>query len=254
MALINTSPLEASEQDVALGVINEEAFGSNTSVNISEKKEFISTYITSTKFRKLVVFQHLKAEMFAADGRLLPINIWLDTGAATTFIREDLASSLGLEGEVLTLSLRGCRSMKTEDISSQRIKLKIKTTIGEFLMKALTLSQIMGPFPVLNWNQLRLHWKHLSDLPLTESGGVMNIHIGLDNAHLMTALESRVAGPDVPIASLTALGWVPSGVITKNILLKLFASKANTTTNTRYSSAITVQQKTNTFSHSVQSL
>ena len=43
----------------------------------------------------------------------------------------------------------------------------------------------------------------------------MDVLIGLDHAHLMVPLESRVAGPDAPIASRSALGWMVRGVVGK---------------------------------------
>ena len=206
MAPIITAPIDTLEQRVALGMI--------------------------------------KAEAFAADGTLHSINILFDEGSDTTYIREGLANALGLKGEKLTVDIHGAAGIKTEPILSQLIELRIKTMEGkEGNLKSPTLPTITEhPLPVVDWNQLRLKWNHLSDLPLTESGGVVDVLIGLDNSHLIVALESRVAGPHAPTASRTALGWVARGVIGKDERMEF-----HSTTKDLSSSNFTVQQETTPF-------
>ena len=157
-----------------------------------------------------------EAEVFAEDGTLRTINIMLDSGSFGTLIRQDLANSLGLKGLAYMLVINGAAGIQTESFPSQWVEFRIRSTTGVFLLKGSTVPNITRPLPVTDWSQLRHQWNHLSDLPLTKSGGITDVLIGLDNNHLMVALESRVAGPDAPVASRTALGWVASGVVDEN--------------------------------------
>ena len=186
--------------------------------------------ITTSQDSSCVVLGVIPAVVVTADGTSTSINVVFDEGADSTLIRLGLADSLCLVGTPQKLNIDGAAGVTTKSIPSQIVELQIKTETGDFILKGSTLPIITRPSPVVDWSQRRLDWEHLADLPLKKSGGVVDLLIGLDYAHLLVPLESRVAVPDAPIASRSALGWMVRGVLAKDVksnsvqMLKLCAS------------------------------
>jgi hypothetical protein len=75
------------------------------------------------------------------------------------------------------------------------------------------LKTAASPTPVTDWSKEKSHWPHLEDLPLGETGGKVDVLVGLDHAHLLAVQESRVGEEMEPIASKTKLGWIVRGVV-----------------------------------------
>lgn len=54
------------------------------------------------------------------------------------------------------------------------------------------MKKVASPTPVTDWRKEKAHWPHLTSLPLGETGGGVDILVGLDHAHLVAVIESRV--------------------------------------------------------------
>ena len=73
---------------------------------------------------------------------------------------------------------------------------------------------LTNPVPVRDWNVLKQQWSHLKDLNLKQTGGEVDILVGLDHRHLSLPLEPPRTGEEgQPIAELTQFGWIVSGVL-----------------------------------------
>lgn len=72
---------------------------------------------------------------------------------------------------------------------------------GEFITIACsTLPTVASDTPVADWPYLKERWSHLTDLPVTVTGGRIDILIKTDLWHFVVALESRVGGDYEPAA------------------------------------------------------
>ncbi|XP_045028164.1 uncharacterized protein LOC123471199 [Daphnia magna] len=98
--------------------------------------------------------------------------------------------------------------------TSRRIQLRVRLPTGEFAtLQGSTMPTVASPVPLTDWNTLKKRWRHLADLPLESNGGRVDILLGIDQAYLTTAIESRFGQEDEPTAIRTRLGWVVRGVI-----------------------------------------
>ncbi|KZS03657.1 Uncharacterized protein APZ42_033565, partial [Daphnia magna] len=115
------------------------------------------------------------------------------------------------------LKLRGPRQILAVDGSggiinrypSTRVQFRVRAVNGNiFSLEGSTMKTVASPTPITDWNKEKYHWSHLKNLPLGETGGKVDVLIGLDYAHLLAVRDSRVGEEKEPIASKTAFGWV----------------------------------------------
>ena len=75
---------------------------------------------------------------------------------------------------------------------SKRVQFTLITDSEDhFEMEASTMKKVANPASVVNWKKKKLNWPHISDLPVVEVGGNIDLLIGLDFAHLLVVSESR---------------------------------------------------------------
>ncbi|XP_045028849.1 uncharacterized protein LOC123471498 [Daphnia magna] len=89
---------------------------------------------------------------------------------------------------------------------------------------------VASPVPLVGWNTLKKRWRHLADLPVKSNGGRVDILLGIDQAHLTTATESRIGRENEPTAIRTRLGWIVREVIgttIRNLTVRMHAVFAN---------------------------
>ena len=154
----------------------------------------------------------LQLAAIAENGEVVPVNVMIDEGSDSTLIRAGLARRLKVSGPPQTLRVDG---VGTSSIAyeSERVQLQLKTEDGNVVsVEGSTLPQVTKPVPLVDWSTLKQRWAHLSNLPLRSSGGKVDILLGLDYAHLVAVIESRVGVAGEPIASRTPLGWIVRGV------------------------------------------
>ena len=156
----------------------------------------------------------VQLEAVGPDGASARVNVMFDEGSDTTLVREGMAQQLKLMGREHALSVDGVGGARVR-YASRRVSLQLRDANGELIpIEGSTLPSVTKPVPVTEWDQIKGRWAHLATLPLEKSGGRIDILLGLDQAHLMTALETRTGRDDEPIASRTRLGWMVRGVLT----------------------------------------
>ncbi|KAI9554965.1 hypothetical protein GHT06_020249 [Daphnia sinensis] len=120
----------------------------------------------------------IQLDVLDADGRTVKANVFLDEGSDSTLFREEFIRRLKLSGCPQTLSVDGAGGV------------------------------VKNPVPLVDWNTLKTRWRHLADLPAESNGGRVDILLGIDQAHLTTAIESRIGRENEPTAIRTRLGWI----------------------------------------------
>jgi len=64
---------------------------------------------------------------------------------------------------------------------------------------------------LIRWDILKHHYEQLKISPLLESGGRIDLMIGLDLTHLLCPSDSREGEVDEPCTWKTRLGWFVRG-------------------------------------------
>ncbi|XP_045027086.1 uncharacterized protein LOC123470616 [Daphnia magna] len=162
-----------------------------------------------------IAFGVIRLDAMNADRELVPINVMLDAGSNTTFIREGLVRSLRISGERQTLRVQGVADAASTHPNSEELFLQLMTACSDMVtLRGSTLKTVTQPVPVYNWEQLRHRWTNLNDLPpLRSSGGRIDVLIGLNHTTLITPTDYRLGADDEPAAIKTRLGWTILGVL-----------------------------------------
>ncbi|XP_046632671.1 uncharacterized protein LOC124312218 [Daphnia pulicaria] len=177
----------------------------------SEEKARPTTARTGAPQR--VAMGMLRLPVMAEDGSWVLANIFIDEGSDTTLMRSAFAKVLKLRGPPQFLTVDGAGGVITRHRSS-RIQFRVQAADGDILsLEGSTMKKVASPTPVTDWNKEKVQWPHLASLPLGETGGGVDILVGLDHAHLVAVIESRVGLEKEPIASKTAFGWIVRGVV-----------------------------------------
>jgi hypothetical protein len=158
----------------------------------------------------------IRMKAYTSEGQLIPVSVLIDEGSDTTLFREDFLQRLKIIGKGTTLDLVGVTG--AESYKSQKAPVRFLLPDGEeAVIKGITIPQISRPTPVIDWRKLKNQWPHLADVPVQESGGKIDVLVGLDHSNLLAVLESRVGGEHEPFASRTRLGWVIRGLLGSDI-------------------------------------
>jgi hypothetical protein len=128
-------------------------------------------------------------------------------------MRSAFATALKLRGPRQILAVDGAGGIINR-YPSTRVQFRVRAADGNiFSLEGSTMKTVASPTPITDWNKEKSHWSHLKNLPLGETGGKVDVFIGLDYAQLLAARDSRVGEEKEPIASKTAFGWVVRGVV-----------------------------------------
>ena len=168
---------------------------------------------SATTQEQRVALGVIKVYIRGRDGRPEEANLLLDEGSDSTLVRDGLLRRLGVQGITHQLNLHGVTGTHSA-FDSQRVTLLLEP-YGEKPVRitASSVPKVCEPIPTVAWQKLKNNWAHLADLPLQESGGRIDILLGLDHAHLMLPTESRAGKPHEPCGIRTKLGWIVRGVI-----------------------------------------
>ena len=107
-------------------------------------------------------------------------------GSDITLIREGLAEKLQLGETKETLRLSGITG-KSSTVQSRMVRIRLNIEGREVVIKAASVPNIGGPLPEINWPEEKKQWGHLRDLPLAETGGRVDILLGVDHTDVMKA-------------------------------------------------------------------
>ena len=139
----------------------------------------------------------------------------IDSASSTSYIRADVAESLGVSGpdEQLTTSVLGGTTVTGR---RQRVNLTIHSHDGDYstAFQAWTQPDITAPLPAVDWHQMSQQFPHLQQLPLPQvDSRQVDILIGIDVIDVHRVLEEATGRAGEPIARRLPLGWVCFGPV-----------------------------------------
>jgi len=147
-------------------------------------------------------------------GRKITVNALLDDASTKTYLNNDVAAELGLQGQsrrVTVSVLNGqedCFETMPVECELESVDGRLKTTISAF-----TANRVTGNMRAVNWASASKNWNHLKGINFPNIGPrpIVDILIGIDHADLHYSIKDVRGGPGEPIARLTPLGWTCVG-------------------------------------------
>ena len=154
-----------------------------------------------------------RVSVITPDGSSVEVRALLDNASSASFISERLVQSLSLPRVNQCIRVSGISGLShrapIQSISSFQISPvgpnKRKIGVTAVIIPKVTCYLPLAPVP------FQLHWKHISDLPLTYPGfgqpGRIDLLLRVDMLH-----HGQQSGPqESPTALETELGWVLCG-------------------------------------------
>ncbi len=188
---------------------------SDDTVNLCEDKA--ETFLnTGDHLKNKVSVRHISAFAQNSQGKKIKVNVILDECSTITLISTRLRDHLNLTGKKVHLKVNGVTGHKSEFDQSSLVKLKLLSLDGSF-SKEITAKSVPNPagnMQILDWNNYKKHWKHISHLqfPQVTHGVTIDIIIGTDRPTLCESLSEIPGKNDLePFARLTRLGWTAVG-------------------------------------------
>ncbi|XP_074645870.1 uncharacterized protein LOC141902130 [Tubulanus polymorphus] len=146
----------------------------------------------------------------------------LDDCSTASYISEDIALKLGLQGQITDLNVDTIGSTK-QTFSTMHVNFTVGSPNNRYSknMNAYTVKRVSGYRPSVNWNNLKQKLNHLNDIrfPDVPKNARIELLIGLDAADLHRCLEERFGGDNEPIARRTPLGWTCVGKISNKTVI-----------------------------------
>ncbi|XP_046568630.1 uncharacterized protein LOC124277021 [Haliotis rubra] len=146
--------------------------------------------------------------------RRITVNALLDDASTQTYINEDIAAELGLQGHYQKVSVNVLNGRK-ESFESMTVNFGLESIDGsvDVSMSALTTTKVTGKMQVVDWEKHGHKWKHLNHIkfPKLSSRTVVDVLIGIDYIDLHRSYEEVGGGQGEPVARLAPLGWTCIG-------------------------------------------
>lgn len=151
-----------------------------------------------------------------SGNRFVRINALLDDASTKTYINQDIAAELKLNGEQKMMQVKVLNN-QTETFESTTVKFEIESTDGTFSKEteAQTVKHVTGNLKVIDWEQEKSRFKHLRNInfPTVNKKPQIDMLIGLDNSDMHISKYEVTGKPGEPVARLTPLGWTCVGLI-----------------------------------------
>ena len=150
----------------------------------------------------------------------LLVNALLDDGSTKTYMNQDVATELGLKGDVEEVSICTING-KINKFTSMPINCTIESVDGKLSnpISGYTTRNVTGQLQPTDWRIESSNWPHLKGIkfPKLANRKFIDILIGVDNAELHSSLkEIRGLSSGDPVARLTPLGWTCVGQVKDN--------------------------------------
>ncbi|KRX67629.1 hypothetical protein T09_14186 [Trichinella sp. T9] len=163
--------------------------------------------LASEKRGKINRFQTIKVRAFGDAGSGITVTCLLDTGAEYSFIREDVASALGVVGRAQPVKVERFGGATHEHPSSQVVQLWLGRLDGSqnaerYPLEALTVPSLCHQIPVSK--TLTSEWEHLQ--------------------FLNPILDDESGKPSGPVAVEIVLGWIICGSVNPHPATKTVAA------------------------------
>ncbi|XP_053686412.1 uncharacterized protein LOC128735954 [Sabethes cyaneus] len=164
---------------------------------------------------KPVLFQYVPVTLYS-NGAKVNTYAFLDSGSSLTLMEEDLAKELNLRGEKHPLCLRWTADTCRYEKDATRVSLDISGTYHgcpkNSLTDVYTVKELKLPLQSLSMRKLADKYGYLNGLPIHSYDDVQpKLLIGMNNVHLVHALDSREGRQNEPVAVKTRLGWTIYG-------------------------------------------
>ncbi|XP_053406667.1 uncharacterized protein LOC123558187 [Mercenaria mercenaria] len=133
--------------------------------------------------------------IISTEMRTLKINALLDDGSSKTYINEDVAYELGLDGESETVKVNLLNG-RTESFSTKTVAFCIESENRQLKMniEANTTKNVTGSLKAVNWNEHCGSWDHLKGIPfpnITKKSKV-DLLIGINYSDLHSTLDETI--------------------------------------------------------------
>lgn len=149
-----------------------------------------ATLFSDTGRNRRVAMEMMRLRIQGADGQWITANVLVDEGSDSTLMRKGFTSLLKLRGAYHILTVIGAGNV-INHYPSQRISFGMRDSDGSIVtIICSTLPTVASDIPVTDWPVLKKRWNHLADLPVTMTGGKVDILIGTDLHPLVTASET----------------------------------------------------------------
>ncbi|XP_052771184.1 uncharacterized protein LOC128210870 [Mya arenaria] len=146
-------------------------------------------------------------------GRHMQINALLDDGSTKTYINEDVACELGVQGRASEMTVNVLNGI-SDTFQTMPVSVGLESLNGHVNMNvdANTTRNVTGTLKTINWNEEGQNYPHLHGIkfPCIKNDKV-DMLIGSDYAQLHYSLHEIKGAPNEPIARLTPLGWTCVG-------------------------------------------
>ena len=148
------------------------------------------------------------------DGQKHQVNAFLDDGSDSSYLRTDIAKSLGLLIEERSLNLSTLVDEGTT-VPSGLVAVTLESLDQGTQAKigVRTLNTMCEGLVAPDWRKLKQKWPHLQgiDFPKIAGRQKVDLLVGSDHPELTLALEERVGKVGEPVARKTPLGWTCVG-------------------------------------------
>ena len=141
------------------------------------------------------------------------VNALLDSGADSTIIDKEVATSLGLQGINWQLNLSSVISA-TKTLPSKLVSFLLSSSSHPNPIKlsnVWVVDDLNILFSKVSFNLTKKHLLHIQDLPLLTVSNKISLIIEADMPEFHLHLEYRHGEPGEPIGIKTKLGWVLFG-------------------------------------------
>lgn len=142
--------------------------------------------------------------------RSLRVNALLDDASTKTYINTDVASELGLSGQLENVSVNVLNG-QIKTFETMPVEFELQGVNGRVSEKitAFTAERVTGNMEVIQWNKFSYKWQHLKalDFPNPGTRPIVDLLIGIDYPDFHYSYHDIKGGPGEPIARLTPLGW-----------------------------------------------
>lgn len=149
-----------------------------------------------------------------SGNRRIQVNALLDDGSTKTYINEDVAAQLGLQGQTQKVTVNVLNGQKeTFETTPVEFGLESLNKQVNINIKAFTTKRVTGNLKAIDWNKHSDQYDHLKGIqfPMMGQKPTVDILIGLDYADLHFSYTDIRGKTGEPVARLTPLGWTCIG-------------------------------------------
>ena len=172
------------------------------------------------------LLQTVTATMVCGDNQEIPVRVLLDLGSERTFIRKQIAESVGLSGptEILSVTTLGGDTSETKRMKRVKFSLQAKNSDSQKTtpteVEALTINKVCNKLRPVNIDISK--YPHLKNIKFADSyprgPTEIDILVGMDFYYsIVDGKCQKGLEPDMPVAVSTNLGWILCGPIQNNV-------------------------------------